>query len=294
MGQNASISGTQFVDLTSAGDLGLGALSSAGDVRLNISGGAIADNNGAAQNIAALNLTIVADQGVGTVADPLETAVSNLNALNNIGAIGLINANELFVTALRTDGDINLINTEGSVTIVNVENARYDQSAIHPINAGGVINSNYNNPNTSVDINVQNGDLIAANPPAGSVFSPEIVGYDVFVDLPNGEFGIDGRPIVVYAVNALNVENAIGGILPRWAFNQEPLLGLITNIDLLDPSVVGSVNELLVEVESIGEIDPAVFSEVRNYSYDNISIRLPRDQLYDDEEDEEEDQDLVL
>jgi hypothetical protein len=46
--------------------------------------------------------------------------------------------------------------------------------------------------------------------------------------------------------------------------------------------------DLLVEVEPIEEINPAVFTEVRNYSYDNVSIRFPCDQLFEDELEEDE------
>ena len=41
--------------------------------------------------------------------------------------------------------------------------------------------------------------------------------------------------------------------------------------------------EQLVEIESLSEVDPAIFTALRNYSLEDISIRMPRDQLYDDE-----------
>jgi hypothetical protein len=47
---------------------------------------------------------------------------------------------------------------------------------------------------------------------------------------------------------------------------------------------IGSASQQrLIEVESIEDIDPAIFTAVRNYNYDDISIRMPRDQLYEDE-----------
>ena len=39
----------------------------------------------------------------------------------------------------------------------------------------------------------------------------------------------------------------------------------------------------LIEIESLADIDPAIFTELHNYSQKNISIRLPRDQMFDDE-----------
>jgi hypothetical protein len=41
----------------------------------------------------------------------------------------------------------------------------------------------------------------------------------------------------------------------------------------------------MVEVESLEDINPAIFTEVRNYAYGNISVLLPPDQRYGDEDD---------
>lgn len=40
--------------------------------------------------------------------------------------------------------------------------------------------------------------------------------------------------------------------------------------------------DLMIEVEELTEIDPAIFTNVRNYVYQDISIRLPSDQLYEE------------
>ena len=44
----------------------------------------------------------------------------------------------------------------------------------------------------------------------------------------------------------------------------------------------------LVELETLAEINPAIFTDVRNYASAEIAIRLPRDQLYADELEEYE------
>ncbi len=41
-----------------------------------------------------------------------------------------------------------------------------------------------------------------------------------------------------------------------------------------------------MEVEGLEEIDPAIFTEVRNYTYDEVSILMPPDQRYTDDDDE--------
>jgi hypothetical protein len=42
-----------------------------------------------------------------------------------------------------------------------------------------------------------------------------------------------------------------------------------------------------VKVEEISEVDPAVFTDVRNFYVSDISIKLPHDQLDEDELEEE-------
>ena len=52
-------------------------------------------------------------------------------------------------------------------------------------------------------------------------------------------------------------------------------------------SVFDSLNsasgQQLIEIESLADINPAIFTELHNYNQENISIRLPRDQIFDDE-----------
>ncbi len=65
----------------------------------------------------------------------------------------------------------------------------------------------------------------------------------------------------------------------------------------IDLSLLGSISlasELLVEVESLGEIDEAIFTNLQNYALQDISILLPQDQRFDDEEEENEPLSLLL
>ena len=61
---------------------------------------------------------------------------------------------------------------------------------------------------------------------------------------------------------------------------------------LRDPGNLGTMlrtgdavgaGEQLIDVESLADIDPAIFTPVRNYVYQDVSIRLPSDQLYENE-----------
>ena len=43
-----------------------------------------------------------------------------------------------------------------------------------------------------------------------------------------------------------------------------------------------AAGDQLIEVEPLEDVNPAVFTDVRNYSADNLSIMLPADQRYEE------------
>ena len=43
----------------------------------------------------------------------------------------------------------------------------------------------------------------------------------------------------------------------------------------------------MIEVESLFDLDPAIFTAVTNYYHDDLAIMMPEDQLYTEEELEE-------
>ncbi|WP_075186902.1 filamentous hemagglutinin N-terminal domain-containing protein [Teredinibacter haidensis] len=246
-------------------------------------GGAVTDSNGEQTNISANSLFARTETGFGGLADEqtIDTAIANLDLLNASGEVGLTNNQDVAVTALINNGDIRLVNTQGNVVMANASEGEYnrDPSITDAREAGGVINANYTDGNVVLEID--NGYLTAT--PGAFSRRPELVGDVIDVTTSDG-FGVD-RQLVVYAHTELIVSGP--GIRPIWAFGEPPLFGLTTDSDLLDPSIVSSVSELLIEVDEIEYVDPAVFTNVRNYAYDSVSIRMPHDQLYDDEFDGE-------
>ena len=52
----------------------------------------------------------------------------------------------------------------------------------------------------------------------------------------------------------------------------------------------------LIEVESLDEFDPAIFTAVRNYSYEDVAILMPADQRLDaaDEDEKEKEKEEKL
>ncbi|ABK43301.1 filamentous hemagglutinin family outer membrane protein [Magnetococcus marinus MC-1] len=102
--------------------IALGTISAAGhSVKISATGTAtagIADNNGAATNVTAADLAMVANGGVGASADALETQVSNLAATGGSGGVTISNSGDLSLTTVEgvtsfsaADGALSLVTT---------------------------------------------------------------------------------------------------------------------------------------------------------------------------------------
>ncbi len=293
MDVSGSIAAADSVSVAAGNDVNVTTVS-ASAVALTAETGSVAGTETGEANIVADTLSLASEAGIGTESDAIDLQVGELNASNGRNDVNISNTGDVRVVTLQNNGDIAFTNVIGSVTLASVVDATYDNTeGLDARDAGGVMNANYNEG--SLTITLGEGDLVAATDPSLDRNRPDLAGRNVVVDL-NGSFaGSGGRPIVVYAQDSF-VVNATGGVLPIWGFGEEPDT-VITPNDLADPTAAGSVSDLLVDVESVDEIDPAVFTEVRNYSYDNVSIRMPRDQLYDDDlgdDDEEEDENAEL
>lgn len=251
--------------------------------------GSVGSVAGSQTNIRANDLTVTTETGVEVAGDALGLSVASLTLNNNTGSVSLVNDQEIRVVQLRSNNDVTFINTAGDVVFDNTPDEPYLFEGTNDARvAGGVANANFDVG--TLDLNVTDGAVRAIGPL--NTLQPDLVGFRVTV-LSQG-FGVNGRPIVVLAKEEL-VVNSLTGFLPIFANGISPNIpfqpGNLTDLS----SLIQGRNDLLVNVEAAEEIDPAVFTGVRNYSYDNISIRLPRDQLFEeDEELNEEEEDSFL
>ena len=109
--------GGTSVYIYASNDVNLGLVTSSQYVNVN-AGGAINDGN-AGLNIGALDAYLSANNGVGSVANPLETQVAMLDVYTNTGGIGIINSGDLAIySAYAGSGDV-AIGTTGSLAIVD-------------------------------------------------------------------------------------------------------------------------------------------------------------------------------
>ena len=258
-------------------------IAEAGTVTLAATRGAITDGNGDSVNVTANRLVADALTGIGAE-NRFETMISELSLSNNTGLVDLQNGLALTINRLHSNGDVVLHNLAGDITLDNTSGTLYDQSQTDSRLAGGTANANYEIG--TLTINVANGNLLGSNDPGPNIQNPDIVARSAVLTTPVGSIGSPDRMLVIYVKDYL----FIGGARswgPLWGFDTRPTT--VDNQATIQGSLsdlLASGNEQLVEVETLDEVDPAVFTNVRNYFYDDIAIMLPRDQQYYDEEDE--------
>ena len=188
------------------------------------------------------------------------------------------NTDSILIDRLRNNGDIYISNSTGDIIFNNEPDNTYDRNQQNATLAGGVSNANYNEG--LIVIQSGRGSILATG--SADATQPDIVGREALLLAPGGELGFGGRPLVIYVRDQLEFR-AIRSLRPFWGLNAPP--GNFVNdslqLDLLDLISLGG--EQLVEVEELEELNPAIFTAVTNYFYDDVSIRLPDDQLYEDE-----------
>lgn len=285
MGNGSVVTGGESISLSANDDITLTQLvAQTGNVTLVSNTGGVTSVVGSDTNIQAADLTVTTETGVGSTIDALDLSVARLTLNNNQGTVALVNDQEIHIAQLRSNNNVSLVNSMGDVVLDNAPDQDYMFDATDARIAGGDANANFDVG--VLTITVPLGGVRAT----GSLNSqrPDLVGNSVVVSTTGG-FGANGRPIVVLAKEELVVNGP--GFFP--IFTRDPNTpfspGSLTDLSTL----VQGRNDLLVNVESAEEIDPAVFTGVRNYSYDNVSIRLPIDQLFEEDEELDEEEDVL-
>ena len=280
MAANATTSATEGNISYAGKNLTVTALSALnGEMTFN-SAGSIIDANGDLINISAKKFTAYALSGIG-VPDDLETNVAGLSLESQTNGIRIINTGEVTIDRMRSNGNIYFSNYKGDVLLDNSENPVFGRTEPDALLAGGTMNSNYNL--SDLFIRIDSGDLLMAPGHNKSKEMPAIVASNAKIDIAGGNFGTLGAPIIVY-VRGDFVYTASRYTKPVWAFGvapSNPVKGPGVQTSLIDLLSAGA--EQLVVVEEINQINPAIFTNVRNYVYDDIAIMLPADQRYDDD-----------
>jgi len=297
----ASAVGASLVSIrTNTGNITVGDISATA-INLN-AGGAIIDgaSRGQTSELSAFSVSLVAQNGIGDGSfqifpfsgdvvisgNAINTTTSALSAINSDGSVGVVNINNtgnVSIRDLRNSGDIMLTNSGDIVFEISNAAMGGTQGAIDA-NFGGTI-----------------GDL----PTAGSIaIKGNNAGTTAITTLGMGnlEADITGRNLVVANVSTFGVQPtnpirlriynqlALFTSEPPFIFfvGDRPLLPTIFNVLPVEFTGFAILSgQQLIDLETLGEVDPAIFTEVRNYNHDDIAILMPVDQRFTVEEDED-------
>jgi hypothetical protein len=212
----------------------------------------------------------------------IETAL--LSAINSdSGALFIENNQAVSITDLRNQGDI-IFNNVGDITLQTTENSSGETQ--------GAIDANYG---LSTSNEVYSGSVAILNDGVSSLYTtgfgfnePDIIAENLLVNSVTS-FGTTTLPIRIRVNTDFTLIASLGSV---YYYGGAPETVTTSNDIILDivDTLTGLTSQQLVEVESLTELDPAIFSDVRNYTVDDNSVYLPEDQRLDEDEDDDEEQ----
>ncbi len=257
------------IQYTARDNIGVTSLSATnGKIGISTATGAVTDTNGEAMNFVADILEIRSVNGIGATGQ-IETQVAKMDAINT-GAGGI---------DFQQTGDIELIALQNTGTVGSVR-----------FNSDADINLNPNSVVAARNQGLTGQGLLTMQTTQGSFFglqqsnlnNPDITAQDAIILVRNGSFGAPLRPITMDVVNSVLIDARIL-FGPRFV-SPGPAVVNTNGINFSLRGVVAAIaSEQLVEVETLAEIDPAIFTDLQNYSSEEISIKMPQDQLFEDE-----------
>ena len=126
-----------------------------------------------------------------------------------------------------------------------------------------------------------NGSVFGVNRGGVDFFSVPDITADSALITVNGNFGTFARPIVLKLNSEFFLSSNIGN--PIYFPKPPEIVNDRSTIKRSSFDQLNNSGQRLIEIESIADVDPAIFTELHNYYQENISIRLPRDQMFEDE-----------
>lgn len=232
-------------------------------------------DNIAAATMTAASINVTAENGIGL----LTTNTADLTVLNTSGAVNIVNTGDVSASVI-TAGNISFTNT-GDVMIRQMntygggippyQSSSFGGHISMVVTDGGIYGTNY---------------ISGAQVPIPDIVAQTFVGT-ISSSTPGDDFGVNGMPVNVMVRERFDL-SAIGHSAFIQFIPSRPS-GTINATLTLSNDAVGGINTQLLEIDSLDEFDPAIFTEIRNYYYEDVAIMLPADQRLDaGGEDEEE------
>jgi len=274
---------------TAIGNMGLGNISAA-SINLDASEGAIVSQS---SNLTADTITLTAASGIGDSA-AINTTTATLSVINasfdeqdtistgtTTGAVNINNTGNVTLNDLRNYGDITLTNS-GDIALAVTSNS----GAIDAHYGGDISDSTYAGDVTIEGTGSNNFSTQGTGTLSGNA---DIIGESLLVNNVS-RFGTQASPIGLRVNDSFTLFANQGAV---YYLGGRPGT-VITTADLLQLAIrgfTGLSSQQLIEIETLGEIDQAIFTEVRNYNHDDVAILLPADQRYDDSNNDDEEDD---
>lgn len=279
---SASTQSSGGITYEAAGEIRLSALSAKGEVFVNATGG-IEDVNGTATNITAPSVRLISggninglDLSVDSLIGQFAGAAKTIDLRNDktLRIDRLVNNSsgpDVVTTIATARGDV-IFNNDASKNpeVVNLY-AKPDLAQ----EKTGLVNGNY--ASGTLNIRSEKGRVRAT----GNVNSkqPDLVANNISIFSVQG-VSTPGRPLVIYSGGTVSYPGTGFNWKPFAAFGQPFQFSSDNALDL--SQLLLAAGDQLIEVEPLEDVNPAVFTDVRNYSADTVSIMLPADQRYED------------
>jgi hypothetical protein len=188
---------------------------------------------------------------------------ANITVTSSNGGITMKDDNTFSATTTTTGGDI----TYSARDTVNVNSldAVYGEGA--------------------VEIDSATGDILSTRFP--DVSRPNVTGGSAFFDAQFGSLGAIGRPLVINVPGSVVIQT-LTSVDPIFLVEPDPLINqsrVLFGVNDAKAEVGGSQR---TEVDALAIIDPAIFTKVKNYREDDTPIKLPADQLAEEDDDEDD------
>jgi len=313
----AWVNGGLTVD--TASNLGINDITVAGGGAVKItSNGAITDANGGARNITANTLEINAFNGIGS-GDALETLVNNIRLTNGNntsfgnGDINIDNTGNLNVgsitnyastggnIAITTSGsmtqsgnisvpnataNVELTATTGRLSMVEGTNTTLDNGGSIIYHAAGTVDVSTLDSKYQVgvvDITSDTGDILSTR--KADLNRPNVIGDTAFFRAPYGSLGTVDRPLVIKVSGSVFIYT-LNSAEPIYDGTPGQIINNSTTLFGINDARAALAGNQRTQVDALAIIDPAIFTNVKNYREDDYPVRLPADQLAEDDEDD--------
>jgi len=271
---------------TTTGNLSLNNIGANGSASFSAAD-ALIDANGDDLNVSATSTSLTAANGIGMVggAGDINIQTANLSALNT------------------TSGDINIKNTGGDITLVNIRNNATDTGNFNFRSTDDVLIDNITlqqnlieefspNGTGTVDMFTADGSFLGVGDE--DINNPDITATNLRLVGVRGNLGTLQRPVVldVSGKVELFMRASLDPIYIAPVPNPETDIRDESVLQFTSADTLAAANGVqITEVETLLDIDPAIFTDIRHFVVGSEPVLLPRDQLFDVENENEDEDD---